>query len=156
MESKRKKWDDKYRKNNLEKCREAGRNHYKNHIKEQRERSLIKNRKSRKENPEKWKKYNKKSDGKIGRIYSVYKRNAKDRGYKFEVTKEELLSLVEKPCRYCGDTGRGIDRIDNKKGYEKGNICSCCKMCNFMKRAYTEKEFIEHCKKVARLKKCKE
>lgn len=156
METQRKKWDEKYRKNNLEKCRRAVRNHYQKNKEKEKQRSIIKNRKSRKENPEKWKEYNKQSDGTLGRIYTVYKRNAKARGHKFEITKDELLSLIEKPCRYCGDTGRGIDRIDNNKGYEKGNVCSCCKMCNFMKRAYTEKDFIEHCEKVTRLQKRKE
>lgn len=45
---------------NIEKCRESGRRYYKKHIKEQRERSLIKNRKSRKENPDIWRGYEKK------------------------------------------------------------------------------------------------
>lgn len=54
------KYDKEWRDRNREKCREASRRHYQKHIKEQRERSLVKNRKSRKEKPEVWRGYEKK------------------------------------------------------------------------------------------------
>lgn len=42
-----------------------------------------------------------------------------------------------------------IDRIDSSKGYELGNIQWVHKTINFMKRTYSQKYFIEMCKKVA-------
>lgn len=41
-----------------------------------------------------------------------------------------------------------IDRIDSSKGYELGNIQWVHKHINFMKRTYSQKYFIEMCKKV--------
>jgi hypothetical protein len=146
--TKRKKWDDKYRINNLEKCREATRRSYRKHIKKQRRRSLLKNRKSRKEHPEKWKEWDKKYEHTHGRIFVVYKKSAKSRGIKFEVTKEEFLKFIEKPCRYCGEKAMGVDRIDNKKGYLVGNIGSCCGWCNRMKNDKNEKDFLLKCKMI--------
>lgn len=42
-----------------------------------------------------------------------------------------------------------IDRIDNTKGYELGNVQWVHKHINFMKRDYEQNYFIELCKKVA-------
>lgn len=148
MKNRRKKWDDKYRKNNIEKCREAVRVHYQKNIDKERKRSLIKNRKSRKEQREKWIEYSKKYEKSDGRIFVVYKRNAKKRGIRFEITKDEFLVYIGKSCMYCGTKARGVDRIDNKKGYVVGNIGPCCGVCNHMKKDLTENEFKKHCKMI--------
>lgn len=42
-----------------------------------------------------------------------------------------------------------IDRIDSSKGYEIGNIQWVHKDVNFMKRTYSQKYFIETCKRIA-------
>jgi acetone carboxylase gamma subunit len=39
-------------------------------------------------------------------------------------------------------TYSGIDRIDNFKGYEPGNVISCCKRCNIAKGSSTHAEFM--------------
>lgn len=34
----------------------------------------------------------------------------------------------------------GLDRIDNSKGYEPGNVVSCCNVCNTIKNKYLSLE----------------
>ena len=84
--------------------------------------------------------------------YKKYRWNAIDRGIVFAVSLGEFLKLWKVDCWYCGDkiVGTGIDRLDNEKGYVNGNLVSCCKVCNFMKRNLPIGIFVEHCKKVAK------
>lgn len=55
-----------------------------------------------------------------------------------------------KPCHYCGEeiVGIGIDRVNNKIGYQVDNIVPCCAWCNKMKLVATKEDFINHCKKI--------
>ena len=57
----------------------------------------------------------------------------------------------KKPCYYCGSEIEtvGIDRVDNKIGYEFDNCVPCCGLCNKMKNSYNSKKFVEHCKKIS-------
>ena len=82
--------------------------------------------------------------------FGIYKYKAKKRGLDFKIDFKEFQKLWQKKCGYCGSNIEtvGIDRIDNNKGYIKGNIKSCCWMCNNMKNTYTEKEFMKQCKKI--------
>ena len=63
---------------------------------------------------------------------------------------EEFEGLVIKPCAYCGSNIaaeiRGIDRIDNAKGYHIANTTPACGPCNRMKHVFHPEFFIEHCK----------
>lgn len=38
------------------------------------------------------------------------------------------------PCHYCGNedlgAGLGLDRLDNARGYDEGNLVPCCARCN--------------------------
>jgi hypothetical protein len=85
-----------------------------------------------------------------------YKWRAKRKNIHFSLTKEEFAFLTSKPCYYCGaepefkkrDKGgafmlalNGLDRINNAFGYIFGNLVPCCKICNFMKRTLSLKEF---------------
>lgn len=81
--------------------------------------------------------------------YAYYKSNSKIRGREFTITFEQFESIVNQECFYCGESGYGIDRIDNSKGYIIDNILSCCSMCNFMKHKLNFNEFIEQCNKIA-------
>lgn len=36
----------------------------------------------------------------------------------------------------------GIDRVDNTRGYEPGNIVACCKQCNIAKRDHSVDDFL--------------
>jgi len=54
----------------------------------------------------------------------------KERGF-VTCSKSEFYSIISAPCLYCGFLGpNGPDRIDNSRGYELGNIVSCCDFCN--------------------------
>ena len=78
--------------------------------------------------------------------FTSYEYEAKQRNLEFEISYNEFVKLISLPCRYCGakpDPYNGIDRIDNSKGYIKGNCVSCCICCNRMKLAMTLKEFAE-------------
>lgn len=87
------------------------------------------------------------------RVYKYYETNSKRRGVKFNILLEDFVPYLHQNCFYCGaqpsnrmapnyGNGRkskstliysGIDRKDNKKGYTKYNIVSCCKRCNRIK-----------------------
>src|SRR6266478_407202 len=62
---------------------------------------------------------------------------AKYRNLTWDIPFSLYLSLIELPCYYCGSalssTGCGLDRQDNERGYEIGNVVPCCKDCNFKK-----------------------
>jgi hypothetical protein len=85
-------------------------------------------------------------------IYKLdtYRRNAKKREIKFELTIEDMKEYWQKPCYYCGDKilTIGLDRVNSKIGYIKDNIVSCCPLCNWMKRELPYCEFINHIRKV--------
>lgn len=85
----------------------------------------------------------------IKRHYSTYCRS-------WHIDFETFRDLIHKDCFYCGrkpDSKRyssnrekfifvhGIDRIDNEKGYEKDNIVTCCKICNYSKRDMNVEDF---------------
>lgn len=96
-------------------------------------------------------------------ILHAYKIGAKKRGLEFNLSDTEFQELTSSVCSYCGckpNSKRerkvisidlqewnlylynGIDRVDNDKGYTLENSVTCCKTCNFMKRAMDQKEFI--------------
>jgi len=61
--------------------------------------------------------------------------NAKRRNKVFTLTLEEYAVLVALPCTYCGksiadETGVGLDRINNERGYVAENVNPCCASCN--------------------------
>ena len=83
-----------------------------------------------------------------------YKAEAKYRHLDFELTREQFDALIKQPCFYCGGftpgkTTNGVDRTNSKRGYVKGNVRSCCRMCNVGKLDYSARAFIKHCIKVA-------
>lgn len=78
------------------------------------------------------------------------------------ITIEDAWNLFIKQNRKCALSGidliidttakyntASIDRIDSSKGYELDNIQWVHKDINFMKRTYSQKYFLEMCKKVA-------
>lgn len=95
------------------------------------------------------------------KVYNHYKRGAKNREIDFNITPEMALYFFKQNCYYCGQepsnvfllqrtmvngktfTYSGIDRIDSLKGYEEGNMVSCCKWCNFSKNNRDQKDFLE-------------
>jgi len=80
---------------------------------------------------------------------SKYKKGAKLRNLEWLLTDEDALELFSEPCAYCGDSGGGIDRMDNTKGYTPDNCRPCCKTCNFMKLKMGVEEFVEQSVRIA-------
>lgn len=81
--------------------------------------------------------------------YNQLKQSAKSRNIKFSLTFEDVEKLLSvKRCYYTGIRfkpsgslkARTIDRIDNKKGYEKGNVVACCRQINMLKSDLIEAE----------------
>lgn len=86
--------------------------------------------------------------------YRTYKRQAPERGYTFEIEKEDFDRLVRLPCYYCGDLPiddniHGLDRTNNMLSYTLSNVVPCCSKCNFMKGTLDKSEFIQQTKKIA-------
>jgi hypothetical protein len=101
----------------------------------------------------------------VGMVYSKYKSQAKDRELAFTLTKADFVDIVKEECHYCKCLPiravksqssvpgificHGIDRVDNKVGYELTNVVSCCADCNYMKGTLSYQEFIDKCKTIA-------
>jgi len=84
----------------------------------------------------------------------VYKRGAKDRNLSWNLTDQEVIDIFEQKCYYCSQEKTdeyfiGIDRVDNNEGYILENCVSCCGMCNFMKSAFIQEDFIQKCREIA-------
>jgi hypothetical protein len=86
-------------------------------------------------------------------IQSKYKRSAKQRGYSYTLTLDDIKAYYKKPCYYCNSDVNtvSLDRVDNNKGYISDNIVSCCIKCNVMKHTQTQEDFINRCKAIALL-----
>ena len=92
-------------------------------------------------------------------IFYRYKRSAKIRNLSWELDRDEFFDLTSRNCYYCGSHPitvhkvsksfngdficNGIDRLDSKLGYVRGNCVPCCKHCNYAKRSLSYDEFIE-------------
>jgi hypothetical protein len=86
-------------------------------------------------------------------ILSAYKNGANFKGLSFNLNIDQFFYLLKQDCFYCGIAPyrkkysyiyNGIDRIDNKKGYDLGNVCSSCYVCNSAKSTMTQEEFKNH------------
>lgn len=136
-------WEDfltktriRYHKNAGERRRKE-REYYANNSKRIIKRKTINGRKWRAKNPQKVK-------------FKDYKQSARARGISFGLSLDDFLNLLDSNCHYCDrENANGIDRIDNKFGYSIENSRACCSMCNYMKKDYTEKEFLDQCKKIS-------
>lgn len=69
---------------------------------------------------------------KISKMLSAYRCKDKKKGWTCNITKEYLNNIIyNSKCIYCGDTHNiGLDRIDNNRGHERGNVVPCCYECN--------------------------
>lgn len=93
-------------------------------------------------------------------VFDSYRKGAISRDLSFLLTYDEVQSIVQQKCYYCGHKGtntrnyrrkgqtlftyitNGIDRVDPTKGYELDNVRCSCKYCNKLKLAKTEQEFL--------------
>jgi hypothetical protein len=69
------------------------------------------------------------------------------------ITSDELYNTMFNNCAYCGSLPNlsynsykikyhGLDRVDNNKGYETGNIVAYCFICNRAKATLPKQDFI--------------
>ena len=88
------------------------------------------------------------------------KKDAKARGYSFDITIDDIADLLEVQMYLCALTGvpisldnfapsGSIDRIDNKLGYTKDNIQITTKEINMLRGSFTMEKFVELCGLVA-------
>jgi len=94
-----------------------------------------------------------------------YKRDAKKRGYSWNLSDSHFFKLCLSNCYYCKQPPslvvidsryrahgafvcNGVDRVDNSRGYVKGNVVACCKPCNRAKGTMSRDEFIALCHRV--------
>lgn len=97
----------------------------------------------------------------LKRLYDSYKRHAEKIDVPFLLSLDDVANISKQVCTYCGtppsrvmDKNRtksinhkvkyiynGIDRLDNSRGYVKGNCVACCNTCNLAKRVSSPEEF---------------
>lgn len=93
----------------------------------------------------------------FNKLYQSYIKKAEDRSLFFDLTKDIFYNLTQQNCYYCNKAPyqtiktykreflfNGVDRIDNKVGYEINNVVSCCGKCNMMKWNLKQDDFINH------------
>lgn len=88
----------------------------------------------------------------VEEAFVEYKRNAMCRRIKFSLAFWEFKLLWQKPCFYCGIKIHtiGIDRINNRVGYNLCNVTPCCQRCNTMKMEMGKQEFFTQVKRIAK------
>ena len=69
-----------------------------------------------------------------GGRFNYVRANAQRSGRKWALKRDLYEELVQAPCYYCKltnnvEAGIGLDRLDNKRGYESDNVVSCCVEC---------------------------
>jgi hypothetical protein len=90
-------------------------------------------------------------------VYRQYEYKARKRNLSFSLTLAEFEKLTRAECFYCSEIpAMGIDRRDNRIGYNSRNSVPACVECNFMKRAMLEHRFIARALKIAAHQKKKQ
>jgi len=77
------------------------------------------------------------------------KSNTKTKRQKsWTLTFDEYEKLIANPCTYCNgdiskERGSGLDRLNNSRGYEIGNVVPACKACNTARNThFTHEEWL--------------
>lgn len=97
-------------------------------------------------------------------LFRVHMQGCLRRGVVNALSIEEYARLTTETCCYCGRPPfnktklragvniiyNGVDRINNAKAYQLGNVVACCKDCNSMKSKLGADEFILHVFRIAR------
>lgn len=89
------------------------------------------------------------------KMFNNYKNSAINRGYSFDLTEQQFVSISTSNCHYCGiepsnsketygDTFvlNGIDRKNNTIGYVFDNCLPCCSICNRAKLDMPYDDFV--------------
>lgn len=90
-------------------------------------------------------------------MYIQSKGGAKRRGLEFNITEEDII--IPEKCPVLGidiipfsasDNSPSLDRIDNNKGYVKGNVKVISKRANLLKSNATKEELLKICEYMER------
>lgn len=90
-------------------------------------------------------------------LLASYKRGAKYRNIKFELTNEQFYNLCEQNCHYCGTSPvpqksmkgygfyvhNGVDRMEPEHMYSIDNCVTACSKCNYAKGDMGYEEFLK-------------
>jgi hypothetical protein len=72
-----------------------------------------------------------------GNKFTSGRHQAKKKSLSWTIEKDQYVSLIKQPCDYCGGplpkAGIGLDRLNNKKGYDIDNVIPCCSVCNLVR-----------------------
>lgn len=90
--------------------------------------------------------------------YKAFKRYAKDKKIKFQISLKYFEKLISLGCNYCNvqlnGTGGSLDRIIAKEGYVDSNVLPCCWNCNRLKSDHLKvEETLEIIKLLRKLRK---
>ena len=129
-------YNKKYREEHKEKIKEKAKEYIENHKEE------IKN-----QNKIRCREWYLIKENRAKMLIKCYKKDDKqlNRG-ECTLTPEQLISLWENGCFWCGETDwhkLGADRIDNKKAHTLENCVCACKSCNDKRNNKTFEEFKE-------------
>lgn len=91
-------------------------------------------------------------------LYAHYKKSARERSMGWDLDVVSFRALTKQNCYYCGIVPSqshltqasvngsylytGVDRVDNTRGYEPGNVVPCCSVCNRAKHTMSQEEFL--------------
>src|SRR5208283_3467933 len=108
-----------------------------------------------------------KKEAAVRAYYREYVRGAKRRNITFNINPLDFTTYIFDNCYYCGSSPNklhppvgqknrpngdilvnGIDRKNSQFGYEKNNVVTCCKICNYAKNKLSYQEFITWIKKL--------
>lgn len=96
-----------------------------------------------------------------GSFITRLKRNARNRGYEYDLTPKYLWELFVSQGGRCAFSGRlltlelrdgftaSLDRIENSRGYVVGNVQWTDKYLNVMKGSHTDADFVAMCHEVS-------
>lgn len=90
-------------------------------------------------------------DAESRKRYAHYQRDAKKRGFAFDLSYTETFALLGQDCHYCNHSGKvGIDRKNPEEGYTLENCLPACWPCNKMKGTMPYLDFIRLVKRIAK------
>ena len=104
-----------------------------------------------------------KGEAEFNSLCNTYKSMAIKRKLEWKLNKEECKKIFKDNCFYCNripsqisyhkhNNGNyiynGIDRVNNKIGYNVKNVVTCCKDCNWMKSDMNVEDFKLHIKNI--------